>query len=48
MDCLETLEEIAIQNGERFIAAGGEKLEYIPALNDSEQHADLLLELVNL
>ena len=46
VDCLETLEEIAIQNSERFIAAGGEKLEYIPALNDSEQHADLLLELV--
>ena len=48
VDCLETLEEIAIQNSERFIAAGGEKLDYIPALNDSEQHADLLLELVNI
>jgi len=48
VDCLETLEEIAIQNRDRFVAAGGEKLEYIPALNDSEQHADLLLELVNL
>jgi len=48
VDCLETLEEIAIQNRERFVAAGGEKLEYIPALNDSEQHADLMLELVNL
>ena len=48
VDCLETLEEIELRNRERFIAAGGEKLEYIPALNDSEQHADLLLELVNL
>ncbi len=48
VDCLETLEEIALQNREQFVAAGGEKLEYIPALNDSEQHADLLLELVNL
>jgi ferrochelatase len=48
VDCLETLEEIAIQNRERYLAAGGENLEYIPALNDSEQHADLLLELVNL
>jgi ferrochelatase len=55
VDCLETLEEIAIQNRDRFVTAGGEKLEYIPAkleyipaLNDSEQHADLLLELVNL
>lgn len=48
VDCLETLEEIELQNHDRFLAAGGEKLEYIPALNDSEQHADLLLELVNL
>lgn len=48
VDCLETLEEIALQNRDRFLAAGGEKLEYIPALNDSEQHADLLLELLNL
>ena len=48
VDCLETLEEIAIRNREWFEAAGGEKLEYIPALNDSEQHADLLLELLNL
>lgn len=48
VDCLETLEEIALRNRAWFVAAGGEKLEYIPALNDSEQHADLLLELVNL
>ena len=48
VDCLETLEEIEIRNTEWFVAAGGEKLEYIPALNDSEQHADLLLELINL
>ena len=47
VDCLETLEEIEIRNREWFVAAGGEKLEYIPALNDSEQHADLLLELIN-
>jgi ferrochelatase len=46
VDCLETLEEIAIMNRNRFLAAGGEKLEYIPALNDSEQHVDMLLELV--
>ena len=48
VDCLETLEEIEIRNRERFVAAGGKKLEYIPALNDSEQHADLLLELIDL
>ena len=42
VDCLETLEEIAMQNREFFEEAGGEKLEYIPALNDSEEHAEVL------
>lgn len=42
VDCLETLEEIAIENKELFIEAGGNKLEYIPALNDSETHANAL------
>jgi ferrochelatase len=45
VDCLETLEEIAMQNRELFEEAGGEKLEYIPALNDSEAHALLLEQL---
>ncbi len=42
VDCLETLEEIAIRYREIFIAAGGEKFEYIPALNDSDEHIKLL------
>ena len=42
VDCLETLEEIAMQNRELFEEAGGEKLEYIPALNDSEDHAAVM------
>lgn len=46
VDCLETLEEIAIQNRERFEAAGGGKLEYIPALNDSDAHARVLQALL--
>jgi protoporphyrin/coproporphyrin ferrochelatase len=33
-DCLETLEEIAMEGKEEFMHAGGEKYEYIPALND--------------
>jgi protoporphyrin/coproporphyrin ferrochelatase len=33
-DCLETLEEIAMEGKEDFMHAGGEKYEYIPALND--------------
>ena len=42
VDCLETLEEIAIRYRDLFIAAGGEKFEYIPALNDSEAHIHVL------
>jgi ferrochelatase len=34
-DCLETLEEIAVQNAEIFRHAGGERLHHIPCLNDS-------------
>lgn len=42
VDCLETLEEIAMQNRDFFLQAGGEELRYIPALNDtSEQVASL-------
>ncbi len=44
-DCLETLEEIAMQNAERFVAAGGEALRYIPALNDRPDHAAALADL---
>ena len=46
IDCLETLEEIAMQNQEIFVAAGGETLEYIPALNDSDGHVEVVLELL--
>jgi ferrochelatase len=46
VDCLETLEEIAIQNRELFEEAGGEELTYIPALNDSDAHAELFRQLV--
>jgi ferrochelatase len=34
-DCLETLEEIAMENAEIFRAAGGENFAHIPCLNDS-------------
>jgi len=33
-DCLETLEEISLRANEVFLAAGGEKLTLVPALND--------------
>jgi protoporphyrin/coproporphyrin ferrochelatase len=46
VDCLETLEEIAMQNAEFFREAGGETLSYIPCLNDGDAHASLLADLV--
>jgi len=44
-DCLETLEEIAVQGREAFRAAGGGELRYIPALNDRPEHLDFLAAL---
>ncbi|WP_354695140.1 ferrochelatase [Elongatibacter sediminis] len=46
VDCLETLEEIAMQNAELFEETGGGKLAYIPALNDSEAHAQALAQII--
>ncbi|WP_326518950.1 ferrochelatase [Acinetobacter sp. CAAS 2-6] len=45
-DCLETLEELAIQNAELFQEAGGGSYAYIPALNSRPQHIDLLTTLL--
>ncbi len=45
-DCLETLEEIAMQNAEFFEEAGGGELRYIPALNERADHVDVLANLV--
>ena len=45
VDCLETLEEIAMQNREFFVEAGGQDLRYIPALNDSRGQVDSLADL---
>ena len=36
VDCIETLEELAITGREQFEHAGGERYAYIPCLNDSE------------
>lgn len=45
-DCLETLEEIEIENRERFMTAGGEAYRYIPALNDASAHIDALVDVI--
>ncbi len=45
VDCLETLEEIAMQNRDFFTAAGGRELRYIPALNDGPEQVRSLATL---
>ena len=46
VDCLETLEEIALQDAELFRTSGGQRLNYIPALNDDDAHVQLLSNVV--
>jgi ferrochelatase len=46
VDCIETLEEIAITGREQFMAAGGEAFGYIPCLNDSEGGMAMLEQMV--
>ena len=36
-DCLETLEELDVENRQIFLHNGGEQFSYIPALNDSDE-----------
>ena len=45
-DCVETLEEISIQGKESFEKAGGNKFEFIPCLNDNNDHINLLEYLI--
>jgi ferrochelatase len=45
-DCLETLEEIAVENGDIFKAHGGVNFAAIPCLNDSEQGMRVIREVV--
>jgi ferrochelatase len=45
-DCLETLEEIALEGRETFIEAGGERFDYVPALNGRPDHAAALAGLI--
>ena len=46
-DCLETLEEIGMENRDVFLAAGGEKYHYIAALNARADHVAALSALVS-
>jgi len=44
-DCLETLEEMAIEGHEVFTEHGGENFSFIPCLNDGAAHINLLANL---
>ena len=45
-DCLETLEEIAMENAQIFKAAGGENFVAIPCLNDSDLGMAVIRDVV--
>ncbi len=45
-DCVETLEEIAIQGKESFLNSGGKNFDLVPCLNDNEDHLKLITTLV--
>ncbi|WP_026809385.1 ferrochelatase [Arenibacter latericius] len=46
-DCLETLEEIAMEGEEQFKSAGGEDYKYIPCLNDSPEWVELMVNWIS-
>ncbi len=46
VDCLETLEELAMQGHEQFEEAGGTHYAYLPCLNDSDMGMDMLEQII--
>lgn len=45
-DCLETLEELAVENRELFLSQGGKSYAYIPALNANLDHIEMLSSFI--
>jgi len=45
-DCLETLEELAVENRDVFMQAGGEQYHYIAALNQRDDHCQAIVNLL--
>ena len=41
-DCLETLEEIAMEGKEEFLDSGGKNYYYVPCLNDDKDWSKLI------
>ena len=46
VDCLETLEEVAMEYRDKFMELGGESFSLVPALNDDDSHAEFLASIV--
>jgi ferrochelatase len=46
-DCLETIEEIGMENRDIFLEAGGERYEYIPCLNAQPTHLAALTDILS-
>ena len=46
-DCIETLEEINIEAKNSFLENGGNNFDFVPCLNDRDDHINLLYQLVS-
>lgn len=46
-DCLETLEEIAMEGKEEFLEAGGTNYKHIPCMNDNDDWVDVMVSWLN-
>ena len=46
-DCLETVEEIDVENRAYFLEAGGQSFQYIPCLNDAPAHIEALADIAD-
>ena len=46
-DCLETLEELAVENKAHFLSLGGESYAYIDALNSDPEHIELFTQVLS-
>ncbi len=47
VDCLQTLDEIAVEGRQHFIRAGGGNLEWIPSLNAADSHVDMYAAIIS-
>jgi len=47
VDCLETLEEVAMECRDRFLTSGGAELRLVPGLNDGDAHARALADIAS-